>query len=192
MHLSQARHETPLATVASSAMLTYQSRATQPFSEEALHLLLQTAQARDEASDVTSLLIYRKGRYFHCLEGPTLAVKALWSAIQRGPRHTDVHLPGTAPITNRFFSNWDMRLVQPDIAANSIYTDSMYVAPAVDKVLYRALKAAPSSTLGLARDAIWRAAPAGPDHQRRDIVASRMEHASRIPGDRCGTTTAGS
>ena len=85
MHLSQARHETPLAAVASSAMLTYQSRATQPFSEEALHLLLQTAQARDEASDVTSLLIYRKGRHFHCLEGPTHAVKALWSAIQRGP-----------------------------------------------------------------------------------------------------------
>ena len=78
-------------------------------------MFLQTAQARDEASDVTTLLIYRKGRYFHCLEGPTHAVKALWSAIQRGPRHTDVHLPGTAPITNRFFSNWDMRLVQPDM-----------------------------------------------------------------------------
>ena len=147
MHSSQAQHGTPLATVASAAMLatlTYQSRATQPFSEEELHLLLQTAQARNKPSDVTGLLIYDKGRFFQCLEGPAHAVEALWSAIQRDPRHADVQLLGNAPTTNRFFSKWDMRLARPDTAANSIYTDSMYVAPAVVEVLYRAPKAAPS------------------------------------------------
>ena len=147
VHTGQARHDASLATVANVAMLatlTYQSRATQPFSEEELHLLLQTAQARNKASDVTGLLIYDKGRFFQCLEGPPQALEALWGAIRRDARHTDVELLGNAPTTNRFFSKWDMRLAQPDAAANSLYTDSMYVAPAVVEVLYRTPKAAPS------------------------------------------------
>ena len=147
VHTGQARHDASLATVANVAMLatlTYQSRATQPFSEEELHLLLQTAQARNKASDVTGLLIYDKGRFFQCLEGPPQALEALWGAIRRDARHTDVELLGNAPTTNRFFSKWDMRLAQSDAAANSLYTDSMYVAPAVVEVLYRTPKAAPS------------------------------------------------
>jgi hypothetical protein len=140
-------HARPAASVQSATMLstlTYQSRAVTALSEEELHSLLASAQARNKAADITGLLIYDQGRFFQCLEGPAAALEMLWSAIRQDPRHTDVELLGNAPTTTRFFGNWDMRLAQPNADANAVYTDSMYVAPAVVELLYRTPKAAPS------------------------------------------------
>ena len=132
------------ATAGMLATLTYQSRAVKLFSEAELHVLLQTAQARNKASNITGLLIYDKGRFFQCLEGPADSLEMLWDAIQHDTRHTDVELLGNASTTTRFFSNWDMRLAQSLTSANSVCTDSMYVAPAVVELLYRTPQAAPS------------------------------------------------
>lgn len=124
--------------------LTYQSRAVNLLSEAELHTLLQKAQARNKAADITGLLIYDKGRFFQCLEGPADSLEMIWAAIQRDTRHTDVELLGNSPTSTRFFANWDMRLAQSLTSANAVYTDSMYVAPAVVELLYRTPYAAPS------------------------------------------------
>jgi len=156
MHPSRSRHEAPLASVAGTAptssmpnakmlaTLTYQSRAVNSLSEAELHTLLQKAQARNKAADITGLLIYDNGRFFQCLEGPADSLEMVWAAIQRDTRHTDVELLGNSPTTTRFFANWDMRLAQSLSSVNSVYTDSMYVAPAVVELLYRTPYAAPS------------------------------------------------
>lgn len=68
----------------------------------------------------------------------------LWDAIQRDTRHTDVELLGNSPTPHRFVANWDMRLAQSFISATSVFTDSIYVAPAVVELLYRTPQAAPS------------------------------------------------
>lgn len=156
MHPSRSRHEAPLASVAGTApmssmpnakmlaTLTYQSRAVNLLSEAELHTLLQKAQARNKAADITGLLIYDDGRFFQCLEGPADSLEMVWAAIQRDTRHTDVELLGNSPTSTRFFANWDMRLAQSLSSVNSVYTDSMYVAPAVVELLYRTPYAAPS------------------------------------------------
>ncbi len=152
-HAGHTRQEAPLSSVASTASvgnaatlatLTYQSRAVNLLSEAELHSLLQTAQVRNKAANITGLLIYDKGRFFQCLEGPADSLAMVWDAIKRDPRHTDVELLGNSPTSNRFFANWDMRLAQSLTSANSVYTDSMYVAPAVVELLYRTPQAAPS------------------------------------------------
>jgi hypothetical protein len=135
---SGAEHAPVLST------LTYQSRAVSPFTEIELHALLEPAQARNRALDITGLLIYDNGRFFQCLEGPAAALDTVWASIQRDPRHADVELLGNAQTRTRFFSHWSMQLAQPDGAANAVYTDSMYVAPAVVELLYRTPEAAPS------------------------------------------------
>ena len=149
-YASPSRADAPLtrvptgATAGMLATLTYQSRAVKLFSEAELHVLLQTAQARNKAANITGLLIYDNGRFFQCLEGPADSLGMVWDAIQRDTRHTDVELLGNAPTSTRFFANWDMRLAQSLTSANSVYTDSMYVAPAVVELLYRTPQAAPS------------------------------------------------
>lgn len=149
-YASPSRADAPLTRVPSGATagrlatLTYQSRAVKLFSEAELHVLLQTAQARNKASNITGLLIYDKGRFFQCLEGPADSLEMQWDAIQHDTRHTDVELLGNASTSTRFFANWDMRLAQSLTSANSVYTDSMYVAPAVVELLYRTPQAAPS------------------------------------------------
>lgn len=150
VHAAQTPQEMPLSSVSratSGAMLstlTYQSRAVRPLSEAELHMLLQTAQARNKAANITGLLIYDSGRFFQCLEGPAHSIEMVWNAIRRDARHTDVELLGNAPTSRRFFADWDLRLAQSLTSANSLYSDSMYVAPAVVELLYRTPQAAPS------------------------------------------------
>lgn len=144
LHAGPAHHPVPLQSVTMLSTLTYQSRAVAPFSEAELHALLQSAQARNKAADITGLLIYDDGRFFQCLEGPAHSLEALWNAIRQDPRHTDVECLGNSPTTKRFFAGWDMRLAQSDADANAAFNDSMYVAPAVVELLYRTPKAAPS------------------------------------------------
>ena len=150
VHAGAARQQVPLASVANVggapmlSTLTYQSRAVSLFSEAELHALLQTAQARNKASNITGLLIYDNGRFFQCLEGPAQSLSMLWDAIQKDTRHTDVELLGNAPTANRFFANWDLRLAQSVTAANPEHSDSIYIAPAVVELLYRTPRAAHS------------------------------------------------
>ena len=150
VHAAQAPQDMSVANVPRTtsattlATLTYQSRAVQLLSEAELHQLLQSAQARNKAANITGLLIYDNGRFFQCIEGPAQSVEMVWNAIRQDTRHTDVELLGNSPTSKRFFANWDMRLAQSLTPANSLYGDSMYVAPAVVELLYRTPQAAPS------------------------------------------------
>ena len=150
VHAAQAPQDMSVANVPRTtsgttlATLTYQSRAVQLLSEAELHRLLQSAQARNKAANITGLLIYDNGRFFQCIEGPAQSVETVWNAIRQDTRHTDVELLGNSPTSKRFFANWDMRLAQSLTPANSLYGDSMYVAPAVVELLYRTPQAAPS------------------------------------------------
>ena len=127
VHAAQAPQDMPVSSVpritsgTTLATLTYQSRAVQPLSEAELHQLLQSAQARNKAANITGLLIYDNGRFFQCLEGPAQSVEMVWNAIRQDTRHTDVELLGNSPTSKRFFANWDMRLAQSLTPANSLY-----------------------------------------------------------------------
>lgn len=128
----------PLAT------LTYQSKASRPFSDDELHGLLHGAQARNRALEITGLLVYDEERFFQCLEGPAAAVDEVWRSIRRDGRHGDLELLGNASSSTRFFGDWALQLARPARPDTDPHRDAMFVAPAVVELLYRTPRAAPS------------------------------------------------
>ena len=92
-HAGASRQDIPLSSVANvgnAAMLstlTYQSRAVRLFSEAELHSLLQTAQARNKASNITGLLIYEKGVFSVPRRPSAVACHAVGRDPTRYPPH---------------------------------------------------------------------------------------------------------
>ena len=96
--------------------LLYQSRATRGLDTSDLRAILETAVVRNEALDVTGLLVYGEmaklpgvpGLFVQWLEGPEAAVRALYERIAMDSRHTDVQTLGEGP--SEVFTGSDGRL----------------------------------------------------------------------------------
>ncbi len=86
----------------------YVSSATLPFSEEDLLALLGGSRSRNEASQVTGMLLYRDGNFMQALEGEEANVRSVHARIARDSRHTGLITLLQGPIQARIFSNWTM------------------------------------------------------------------------------------
>jgi hypothetical protein len=107
--------------------LVYSSSATRPFDERELAELLAVSRARNGASDITGMLLYRRGEFVQILEGPRSDVEELMEKIGRDPRHHDVRVLIEEPLHERRFAEWTMgyqSLVAADPAMASGYRDS--------------------------------------------------------------------
>jgi len=81
-----------------------------PLSDYELYELVQTAQARNAAEQITGLMLYDEGRFYQWLEGPAENVARLMRAIVLDRRHTDVEILVDKAIPARQFGEWRMRL----------------------------------------------------------------------------------
>ncbi len=88
--------------------LVYASTATSHFDDDALAALLRHARDKNASRDITGLLLYRSGRFVQFLEGPETAVRALYEAIERDPRHTGVRTLNEGRPGGRQFADWTM------------------------------------------------------------------------------------
>jgi len=92
-----------------SRVVTRQNGAMIPTGLPEIFRLARKKNAQDE---ITGILSYRKGHYIQVLEGPELAVDRLFSKILNDPRHRRVTALLDMPISERCFSNWDMKLLE--------------------------------------------------------------------------------
>jgi hypothetical protein len=107
--------------------LVYCSSATRPFDERELAELLAVSRARNSASDITGMLLYRGGEFVQILEGTRSDVEELMEKIGRDPRHRDVRVLIEEPLHERRFAEWTMgyqSLVAAEPAMASGYRDS--------------------------------------------------------------------
>lgn len=88
--------------------LTYSSTAAVPFDDDALAQLLEASRVSNVATDLSGLLLYRKGRFLQVLEGPEPAVRDAIDRIGNDPRHRDVRILVAEPIEKRRFADWTM------------------------------------------------------------------------------------
>ena len=88
--------------------LAYVSSASDYFSEEELAQLLASARSKNARLELTGALLYENGRFIQVLEGPEVAVRALYAKIKADPRHRGFHMVSNEHITVRQFPDWTM------------------------------------------------------------------------------------
>jgi hypothetical protein len=118
--------------------ILYLSTANQPFSTDDLANLLQNARARNNASEVTGMLVHSEGDFLQVLEGEPGNVIQVYDRICADPRHRDISvLQRGLGYGGRLFPSWsmgfryipDQRLIDDAVGVNSRikvrYLDSM-------------------------------------------------------------------
>ncbi len=88
--------------------LIYVSSAVRDFSEDELVRLLKKARLSNQRLGITGMLLYKDGNFMQVLEGPEVAVEALFSKISKDKRHHGTILLFTRKITEREFPDWSM------------------------------------------------------------------------------------
>lgn len=91
--------------------LVYVSRPCPFLDLEDVHDILQVAQRRNNESGITGILSFGRNYFLQALEGPELTVMECLGAIREDPRHTDMRVIYSDPITQRLFPTWSMAYV---------------------------------------------------------------------------------
>ncbi len=86
---------------------------------------------RNEALELTGLILYDRGYYFQWLEGSNLALGKVWNSIRRDPRHGDIHCIADQTIPVRLFGGWQMRFAHRDHQHESIVDGFSVADPAL-------------------------------------------------------------
>lgn len=88
--------------------LIYTSVQQLGFDGQAFELLCEQAAKNNRKQGVTGLLLCNGVEFMQCLEGPKEAVAGVYKKITQDPRHSDIRLLVSEPITELFFNNWSM------------------------------------------------------------------------------------
>jgi hypothetical protein len=94
--------------------LLYVSTAASTLAYQDLVALLRHATQRNDASDITGLLVYGNGLFLQALEGERAAVNRLYNRIVADARHSECTLLMAECIEQRAFADWSMKLVGLD------------------------------------------------------------------------------
>jgi hypothetical protein len=88
--------------------LVYVSTATRIPSMNDVGRLLDKAQSRNLAEDVTGVLLYADGNFMQCLEGPALGLARVYERIKFDSLHFGMIDLVREPIAAREFPEWSM------------------------------------------------------------------------------------
>lgn len=100
--------------------LIYRSRNLIPEPDRKVEhgALFSTARSNNKRQDVTGALLLVGDWFVQTLEGDEATVRALFTTIERDPRHDSVTLVDTRPVDERVFARWAMAEVAEDGAAD--------------------------------------------------------------------------
>lgn len=92
--------------------LVYVSTANFELGEADLKAILEVAESRNAAADITGLLVYNGRNFMQALEGDSASVLKLMGKISDDPRHSGVVVVVQDEIGERAFPDWSMRLTR--------------------------------------------------------------------------------
>lgn len=108
--------------------LIYVSRTSTVLSDEQLTTLMTSAQAKNNHSHITGMLLMNGDYFFQLLEGEEETVRQLYARIQRDKRHQEVHLLFASALEKRHCPSWNMLLLvnkQPEFMQTQEKIDSL-------------------------------------------------------------------
>jgi hypothetical protein len=88
--------------------IVYASLAARAMDDPDLEALLLDARTRNEAAEITGMLVYADGSFLQQLEGEAAAVRETFARIEADQRHTAVRMLSQRPIDERRFPAWSM------------------------------------------------------------------------------------
>lgn len=88
--------------------LIYLSRAVESVSEKEVNDILSVARKYNPNAGVTGILMFRSGLFFQLLEGEKEAVEALYTKIEKDPRHAHMIRLFGGYNQKRIFEDWSM------------------------------------------------------------------------------------
>ncbi len=88
--------------------LTYVSSARSLLSVPELVELLTSIRPKNDALELTGLLLYSDGNIIQTLEGPDTSVETVFASIARDPRHTGIIVLLREKAEERAFPEWSM------------------------------------------------------------------------------------
>lgn len=92
--------------------LIYRSTSTDEVpSNEDLQDLAEVAVKNNQRDGITGLLLLSGSTFLQVLEGPSQKLSELFQRISRDPRHHKIELVQFQPVSESYFEDWDMRLV---------------------------------------------------------------------------------
>lgn len=96
--------------------LMYRSHSRIPAADRKveLGLLFSQARANNKRKQITGALLLSDDWFVQVLEGDEAAVRALFTHIEKDPRHDDVSLLETGTVDERVFARWAMVQVSED------------------------------------------------------------------------------
>ena len=105
--IRRIRARTGAVSISDLIQLVYSSR---PFGydEATLSGILLDARQANQRDGITGALICRRDIYLQLLEGPAVAVQALYQRIRRDDRHLEVRQHIAERVPARLFADWAM------------------------------------------------------------------------------------
>ncbi len=73
-----------------------------------LQSILASARANNARIGITGALLYNAGNFAQVLEGPLPSIERIFEVIQRDPRHSEVVVVQSGPVSERAFPEWSM------------------------------------------------------------------------------------
>lgn len=106
--------------------LIYISSAENLMREDELMQILEVSRRKNQARNITGILLYKGGNFLQVLEGEETLVMDLYRSIERDARHYGIMIVAKRKITERDFPTWSMGFVNlNDIDPDSVpgYSD---------------------------------------------------------------------
>ena len=94
--------------------IIYASIASREISSEEIRELLNVARKNNASVNVGGLLVFHEGCFLQVLEGPRVAVEAIFKYVKTDPRHEKVKLLLRSEIDEKQFSEWSMAYIDTD------------------------------------------------------------------------------
>lgn len=138
----------------------------QPSDVDLLYLLSQ-ARERNELEGISGIVLYDRRTFFQWIEGPNLALHAVWDNIRKDRRHTSVEVLADQVIPFALFSEWSMQFARRDDQFMRFMDGFGAAAPLLD--VLHARQGLPRKSSQLSDDSTTRrfAIRSGPMHCQR-------------------------
>lgn len=88
--------------------LIYYSYPLRSFREADIYQMLAQIRPKNQAMDVSGMLLYANEQFLQVIEGRRKDVNSVFQSISHDARHYDVNLVSVRSIQKRTFDQWDM------------------------------------------------------------------------------------